>query len=172
MNLKVNNTNTENSYNIIKDEFVAFFKSHKFDLNDRFDSYLLNRVTIKNVFDLNKLKYTRGFYVILTDYAYYDNTSTFMIKKNNGKLIKAVYRASSNNRKNDLVASLFNDLYIGKKKNFMNVNGENGINIDKAPYNDYTWVIVEYSISNNIDFIKLQMEKAFDEVFGKTLFIK
>lgn len=168
MSLNTKNTNITTS---IKDEFVSFFKSHKFNLNDNFDSYMLNRVTIKNVFDLNKLKYTRGFYVILTDYAFYDNSSTFMIKKENGKLLKSVYRATATNRKNDLVAHLFNDLYIGKKKNFMNVYGTNGINIDKEPYSDYTWVVAEYSITNHSDFTKLQMEKAFDEVFGRQIFL-
>ena len=52
----------------------------------------------------------------------------------------------------------------------MKVNKENGINIDKSPYNKYKWFVIEYKLNKITQDFRLIMEEAFVEVFKKPIF--
>ena len=110
-----------------------------------------------------------GFYIILSDYNIKSNDSKCNIKYKN-KNIKAIYRGQANSRKDRLIGHLFNEKYNKSDKNFIKINNDNGINIDKEPYSKYSWVILTCSMHGTNQQIRICAETAFDLVFEKPMY--
>ncbi|MGN8120885.1 hypothetical protein ACTJK9_03890 [Pseudomonas sp. 22082] len=107
----------------------------------------------------------------MSDYQIEQNNCTFVIDG-----LKAIYRGHGYIVKNRLKSHLFNDHY---RKNLpergvrydvcMKLDGNNGININEAPYSNYRWKIVVHKMLGSSRMMREQAEQAFDEVFNRPL---
>ncbi|MCX0357967.1 hypothetical protein LI056_08175 [Clostridium perfringens] len=159
----------------LKDKMINFFNDYK-GVNNKIDvdnilskSVKIHR--IKKYKDLGKISKNTGFYIILSDYKYDNNICEFIIERE-GISLKAIYRGQSSDKYSRLEGHLFKQKIDSDKKdiNFMKVNKENGINIDKSPYNKYKWFVIEYKLNKITQDFRLIMEEAFVEVFKKPIF--
>ena len=154
----------------IIEHFEKFFKELIKKNNISITDQKIKMVKLKNDSDIEKLYNNEGFYVILTDYKLNDNKSEFMYKYGDNKYVKAVYRGEASHRKERITGHLFKDKYEGKDINFMTVDGNNGININKEPYCNYSWYVLMCSMQGTNQQIRICVEKAFDLVFGKPIY--
>ncbi|MFH1200691.1 MAG: hypothetical protein V1708_06520 [Candidatus Micrarchaeota archaeon] len=129
---------------------------------------------------LNLLYSGPGFYVIATDFKHDENGCIFPIHEK----FKAIYRGHSGTLKRRIESHLFNETYNagyekrkeGGKSSEMPFtacmkieNGINGINVDKSPYSDFKWYVIQHKMPGSSELIRKQVEAAFDDVFNKPL---
>jgi hypothetical protein len=135
-------------------------------------SPLMNRPN-EDPANLTPLQNKHGLYVILTDYVPEGepNTCRFKVKE-----LTAIYRGESDKVRDRLMGHLFQDLYQRCLRpgqvpwpSFMKLDGNNGINIDRNPYQAHTWMVVVYPLPGCGSSIRRQAELAFDRAFGKPL---
>lgn len=172
-NLKKIKSKYKEAETVTKMEFIIFFKQHlkNGEINvEHLVDKKINKSKMIKYDDINNIKRNGGFYIILSDYKVDENLCEFQINEEGIGKLRAVYRGQTINRNKRLVGHLFRNKYEGKDTKFMKVDGNNGINIDKEPYNHYSWIVIEYSLDKTSQEIKIQMEKAFDQVFGKPIF--
>ena len=150
-----------------KEFFNELIKEDKIAVKDR----KINIVKLKGHDDVKDLYNNAGFYVILTDYKLNNNKCKFKYKYSDNKYVKAVYRGEASHRKERITGHLFKDKYEGKDTNFMTVGSENGINIDKQPYCNYSWCVLMCSMDKSNQQVRICVEKAFDSVFGQPIYI-
>jgi hypothetical protein len=125
---------------------------------------------LNNEDDLNKVFYKDGFYIILTNHTFENNSCKF--EYNNQK---AIYRGHSYRSKNRLISHLANDKYNRERKpkepNYTVClkieNGIDGININRSPYNEWNWTVIVFKMNASTKLMREQAEHAFDEVYNK-----
>lgn len=157
----------------IKDKFVVFFRQ---DVDNGIISngYMNDIKVLKHKIeiykDIENVQKNDGFYIILTNFEIAKNTCGYEINEDGIGKLKAVYRGQATDRNSRIIGHLFKNRYNGSNTNFMTINLDNGINIDTMPYKNYKWFVIEYSLNGTRQDLRIQMEKAFDEVFGKPMF--
>lgn len=169
-NLKVINKLTSTYEGQIIEHFREFFneliKEDKIAIEDR----KISIVKLKAHEDVEKLPNNPGFYVILTDYMLSYNKCKCKYKYDDNKYVQAIYRGEASHRKERITGHLFRDKYKGKDTNFMTVGSDNGINIDKKPYCNYSWYVLMCSMNESKQQVRICVEKAFDSVFEQPMY--
>lgn len=173
----------------VREEFISAFKEiyNNNKVPDYFDDkYLVSRVILQKMADLDNIFSGAGFYIILTSYAI-DGNDCSLVSGN----MRAIYRGECATVKKRVMSHLFNrgynteyesrkERYIAKEENKDTLFYEphwpaclkiqervNGVNIDDEPYNTDSWLIVVHKMKGSIQEVRVQAELAFDEVFQK-----
>lgn len=155
-----------NSIEVIKSDFKNYLSNYDYSHNQ--SSLMI--IDIKNVEDLNKVCTNAGFYIILLNKQYEENNCTFSIDDH-----VAIYRGHSYSVRDRIKSHLFNSEYNNsnfKYKTKYTVclkfeDGIQGINLDKAPYCNYSWKVIVHKMIGSNKLIREQAELAFDEIYGR-----
>ncbi|PMH44670.1 hypothetical protein BCU68_12455 [Vibrio sp. 10N.286.49.B3] len=151
---------------LFHEHFSAFFEG--FDYAD-ISGERVKVVNVDSHEDISKLIYGTGLYVIFTDYQLDENPCSLCVDG-----LKAIYRGHGTRLKKRVESHLYNTLYNENRDrtNYtvcMKLNGENGININKEPFNNYQWKVITHSMSGSSKTMREQAEQAFDSVYGRPL---
>lgn len=135
----------------------------------------LELLHIKKINDLDPVTKNTGFYIILSNIDLPKNKCKFEILVDN-ILYKAIYRGEATDKHSRLIGHLFQQQYQGNHVNFMNVayldRTYNGIDVDHPPFNKFNWIVIQFKMNDTCRSTRIQMEKAFDEVFNRPIFSK
>ncbi len=145
-----------------KMHFVDFFTGY--DYEDRSD----DNIKITNIHsynDISSLRYGSGLYLILTNYLIQENPCRLEV---NG--LKVIYRGHGIRIRKRVESHLFNLQYNENKDRTtysvcMKLNDDNGINIDRDPYSEYQWTVIQHPMTNSSKTMREQAEQAFDHVY-------
>ncbi|VWC75801.1 hypothetical protein BLA39750_00860 [Burkholderia lata] len=148
----------------VKSHFADFFRNH--DYEESHQKVVLYPVA---KFEDAKTIYAGcGVYIILTDLDVGENPCRFA---RDG--MRAVYRGHCTKVKSRIWSHLFNNRYRAGHKGgvyydvCMKLWDENGINIDAEPYSNARWAVLVHKVAHSTEVMRIQAEKAFDEVFGR-----
>lgn len=142
--------------------FIEFFEQHNYECVDP-------KIVLVNINSHDDMKHVRrgeGFYLILSDYKYYENKCTLSL---NG--LKAIYRGHGVRIRKRVESHIFNDIYNEDRDrtNYdvcMKLDGANGITLGSPKYSKFRWAVVYHSMAESTKTIREQAEKAFDHVYG------
>jgi len=163
----------------VKGMFVEFLRSIDYN-NIGSSTPNISIIQVVEHEHLNLLYSGPGFYVIETDFKHDENGCNFSIHEK----FKVIYRGHSGTLKRRIESHLFNEAYNAgyeKRKEggqssempftaCMKIeNGINGINVDKSPYLDFKWYVIQHKMPGSSELIRKQVEAAFDDVFNKPL---
>ena len=144
-----------------KFHFINFFRGFDYsNLNKDVKCY-----DILSYADIEKLRYSCGFYLILTDYMAEENQCKLEV---NG--LKVIYRGHGVRIRKRVESHLYNNDY-NKNKDGTNytaclkLNGDNGISLKNKPYSDYKWAVIQHSMTDSSKTMREQAEQAFDKCF-------
>jgi len=128
---------------------------------------------ITDIDSLGKVPNASGFYVIFSSYAMDGENCKLMLS--DGR--RAIYRGEGRFVHRRLESHLFNSRHHERwKSNPSEPNyrvcmkikkGENGVDVDRVPYNDERWAVLFIRLSDSSSLIRKQAEAAFDQRFGK-----
>lgn len=150
-------------------KFRREFKEYFLDLFKNLKSSDLT--SIKKYEDIENLKSSSCFYVILTDYKFKENKCKFVV---DGQY-KAIYRGHGTNPKKRLASHLFNTEYKQNKGNTnytvcMKLDGNDGLDINlDDKYINQNWCVYQLPLPNSKLFIRRQAELGFDDAFETPL---
>lgn len=146
----------------IKEDLVDYFN----EVNYSQPSEGIQIVELNSEEDIKKVYSGTGFYVILSDYLFTENTSSFKYKERH-----AIYRGHCHSVKKRLMSHLANERYKLNDNLYsvcLKINpGENGININKEPYNNWKWTVMVFKMKGSSKEMREQAELAFDKIYGK-----
>ena len=174
----------------IQAEFVSAFKAiYDSDaVPSTFSETLrrIDRVSVLSPNDLKAIDSKEGFYVILSDRPVVGNTC-----KLTGGQLRAIYRGECSTTRKRIQSHLFNSQfnedfdrrslkYRSDPKNSgrsfyeahwphclkLDAIGPSGINVDKAPYNEFKWLVIVHRMQGSSQRVRQLAEKAFDAAFN------
>jgi hypothetical protein len=155
----------ENEYLLkVRRHFADFFRSHNYEKEHQKIALYL----VANFEDAKKIYAGCGVYVVLTDLHVGENPCEFVL---NG--MRAIYRGHCTTVKSRIWSHLFNERYLthyngGVRYDVcMKIGGDNGINVDSEPYCNARWAVLVHKSTDSSVAMRVQAEKAFDEVFGR-----
>lgn len=164
----------ENTMNKFSD-YINKLNYENLEINKNHSTRSKDDVTIVKIEkhdDLSDLIYGSGFYIILTNYYIEENNCNLELDVNNTK-VRAIYRGEGRRLKKRVESHLFNDKYQGNRDGtnyevcIKIGDGNQGINIDKVPYNGSDFYVIQHKMTDSLSFERKIMEEVFDKKYNR-----